>query len=418
MSNAVPALGERQPLAEGELLLPRPPGAIRRFLARHPWFTDGAVVAIYLVPTLLSTLVRAPLSVPEELRWTVWLDAVAVVVSAAALLFRRYRPVPVLVITTAATLAMAPLEGGNETALPFVLYALAVYASVGTAWIGFAVTVAVCTAAAGVGLLLATMDLGAASTSAIGLSVIALIATLIGVNVGNRKRYVQALVDRANQLVRERDQQAQLAAASERSRIAREMHDIVSHSLTVMVTLAEGSAAAASGSAPGASAAMRQVADTGRQALGDMRRMLGVLHSGDDAQGTDLRPQPGIADLDDLVSQSRAAGLPVGMTTTGDPPDDAAEQLAIYRVVQESLTNALRHAGSPTVVTVELEHGPRSTVVRVADDGSGVDDGSDAGHGLLGMRQRVALYGGTVEAGPGAHGGWVVTATIPRGAST
>jgi signal transduction histidine kinase len=324
----------------------------------------------------------------------------------------------VLIVTALATVAMGPTEGGNETALPFALYAVAVYASARQAWVGFAGTAVVSTVAAALGLLVGGMDLGTAVATAIGLTAIMLIATLIGVNVGNRKRYVQALVDRARQLVRERDQQARLAAASERSRIAREMHDIVSHSLTVMVTLAEGSAAAAATSSASASTAMRQVAETGRQALSDMRRMLGVLHADDESRDSGLQPQPGVGDLDELVAHSRAAGLPVTLTSAGEPPSDPAEQLTIYRIVQESLTNSLRHAGSPSIVSVDVEHTAEATHVRVADDGSGPAEVQEPGHGLLGMRERVALYGGFLEAGPGEGGGWVVDATIPRGASS
>jgi signal transduction histidine kinase len=161
---------------------------------------------------------------------------------------------------------------------------------------------------------------------------------------------------------------------------------------------------------------MRRVADTGRSALSDMRRMLGVLHADDESREPGLQPQPGVAELGELIAQSRAAGLPVTLTTTGIPPTAPAEQLTVFRVVQESLTNALRHAGAPRSVLVTVVHRPEATTVSVADDGSGSTEPHEPGHGLVGMRERVALYGGTVDAGPRPGGGWLVSATIPRGA--
>lgn len=413
MPTAAPSLGGRIVPAEGAVPLPPPPGAIRQFLARHPWFTDWWVVGIYLVPTLLSVVTSVGW---YGLELGSLLDGVAVLGTAAALLFRRYRPVTVFVITCIATIAMAPDDGALESAMPFAVYALAVYRSSRAAWIGLGIGLLVGVTAASIGILgPATGSFTEWPGTTIWHAVTLLIATLIGLNVGNGKRYVAALVDRANQLERERDQQAQLAAASERSRIAREMHDIVAHGITVMVRLAEGSAASAVSEPERASAAMEQVADTGRQALRDMRRMLGVLRGDDQHHDPQLQPQPGSAELDELIASARTAGLPVTMTVSGGPPTDPAEQLIVYRIVQESLTNVLRHATTARSVAVSVEHGAQATVVRVVDDGADRVEPHEPGHGLLGMRERAALYGGSVEAGPGTDGGWTVTATVPRG---
>lgn len=415
------SLGERAPLAEGDLQLPRPPGVIRRFWARHPWLTDSLVAAVYLLISAIAITVLITPAGQEPARIPVGLVILRVVVTlatTAAFVFRRRKPVTVLIIACVGTVVAVPFEGALDTlAIPIALYAIAVYRSSRDAWLGFAGSLVASTLAAYLSVTPDRQDVvpfGAAAAAASSqFAAVMLIATLIGTNIGNRKRYVAALVERANQLARERDQQAQLAAAAERSRIAREMHDIVSHSLTVMVTLADGSAAAASTSPARATEAMLQVAETGRHALTDMRRMLGVLHAGDTGATGELSPQPGTAQLGDLVGTFRSAGLPVRFSTTGRPPDDLTEQLTTYRIVQEALTNVLRHAGAVTAVTVELQYDAQRTVVCVTDDGRGTAV-PGSGRGLVGMRERVTLHGGTLESGPHSPRGWRVLATLPR----
>ncbi|MRG58623.1 two-component sensor histidine kinase [Agromyces sp. CFH 90414] len=375
-----------------------------------------------------------------------------VVAGAAILLFRRRRPWLLLIVAASVCLLVYPFGTTDVLPLLLALYALAVYRSTRSAWIGFGISVAVATLSSYLAVWVGGDDtvvpFGApALASASQFTVFLLIATLIGVTVGNRRRYLNALIARAHDLARERDQQAQLATALERSRIAREMHDIVSHSLTVMVTLADGSAATADRDPGRAAEAMRQVAETGRAALADMRRMLGVLArpeaptpevagapagpDGPDApvasqEPGDLAPQPGTADLPDLVERYRAAGLPVRLETAGAPITDANLQLTVYRIVQEGLTNALRYAPSAHLVEVAVEHAAGMVRVDVVDDGTtaastGAATGSatrsasgfiGGGNGLVGMRERVALYGGTVEAGPRAAGGWRVHAEL------
>lgn len=428
--NASPSLGERTALAEGELGLPRSPGAIRRFWARHPWLTDSLVAGSYLIIGIAPALAIAftpaidPELIGSRTGQRVALNLLATAVMAAALLFRRRRPWTVLAVTWVGTLAGLPLAGAIDTlSIPLALYALAVYRSSRDAWYGFAASAVVGTAAVQLATSVTRGDVipfgapPAASSSQ--LVVFLLIATLIGVNVGNRKRYVAALVDRARQLARERDQQAKLATATERSRIAREMHDIVSHSLSVMVALADGSSAAVASSPDRASAAMRQVAETGRHSLTDMRRMLGLLDGNGTAPVTadSLEPQPGIAELANLIETFRTASLPVRYISRGRPPQDQGVQLTIYRIVQESLTNALRYAGGASEVTVDVFYESSTVTVTVTDDGSeAIGARGGAGHGLLGMSERVALYGGTLESGPRSGGGWVVRAVLRQGA--
>ena len=274
-----------------------------------------------------------------------------------------------------------------------------------------------------VGVLLATVRWGGPHSGPllfVLLSGMVTAAGVIGTNMRTRRAYLASLEDRAARLEIERDQQAQLAVAAERGRIAREMHDIVAHNLSVMIALADGAAFTTRDDPARAAAAMEQVSATGRQALSEMRRLLGVLREGDRADApAQWQPQPGIGDLHDLLAQVRLTGLRGELRTEGSaatlPP---GLQLTIYRLVQESLTNTLKHAVDPRSASVTLRVGPGGVEVEVVDDGPAVDgpDVSAApalqqpGHGITGMRERAAVYGGTVDAGPGSDRGWRVRA--------
>ena len=415
------SLDRRDVPVEGDLRLPKPPGVIRQFWYRHPKLTDALVASAYLLPALAFGLLTAGSQQRVADGSLVPFGIAAVLLGGLALLFRRSRPWTVLVVAWVVTLLAAPSFGVVDIGLvPFALYALAVYGSVRAAWIGFGASVVVGAA----GSQLADMAVTVEETdttvgNSVSLAVVVLVVVLVGINIGNRRRYVVALLDRAAQLARERDQQARLAAAAERSRIAREMHDIVSHGLTVMVTLADGSAATAAAQPERAADAMRQVAETGRQALGDMRRMLGLLDDGTPGQSEarDLEPQPGVAEIGGLIEGFRTAGLAIRLSTEGDPPDDPAEQLTIYRLVQESLTNVLRHSSGATAVTVDVVYQSDAVTIEVTNDGlHSPEPGDSGGHGIVGMRERVALYGGTIESGPRPGGGWTVVATLAHDA--
>ena len=222
--------------------------------------------------------------------------------------------------------------------------------------------------------------------------------------------------ERARRLAVERDQQAAIAAAAERTRIARELHDIVSHSLSVVITLADA-AAVVSRSDPGREA-MAEVSEAGRQALSDMRAMLGVLRTDEPPAG--LAPQPGVPELGGLIERVRATGLAVDLDIEGTPfPLSATAGLTVYRIVQEALTNTIRHAAARQA-RVAIRYDAPCVHLRVADDGAAVAPGGHSaarpeGHGIDGMRERAALHDGTVFAGPGPGGGWLVSATLrPR----
>ncbi|MEV4134863.1 sensor histidine kinase [Dactylosporangium sp. NPDC049742] len=233
--------------------------------------------------------------------------------------------------------------------------------------------------------------------------------------VRTRLLYVASLEERAATLERERDHLARLAAADERAAIARELHDVVAHSLSVMIVQADGAGYTLDPSASRARHALDTIAATGRDALEDMRRVVSVLRGATPGAGDVSRRRVGLAELDRLVER---AGLRVDLETVGTPAGlSVAEELTAYRIVQESLTNTLRHAGPDAKVTLRLEYAPEHIVIEATDNGGGrlpATTKSSGGHGLIGMRERVALHGGTVSAGPRFDGGWTVTATIPR----
>jgi len=421
MSDASFSPGYPASVVGGELRLPKPPGVIRQFWARHPWLADSLIAALYFVPTFAGTIASAFVGAETPL-WIGIAQLLGIAVAGAAiLLLRRRRPWLLVIVAWIVCLIVYPF--GSTDVLPMLLglYALAVYGSTRSAWIGFGGSVVVATASSYIAVWAhaggTVAPFGAdAPASATQFTVLLLIATLIGVTVGNRRRYLNALIARAHDLARERDQQARLATAVERSRIAREMHDIVSHSLTVMVTLADGSSATAERDPKRAAEAMRLVAETGRSALADMRRMLGVLaEPADGAANTEeLAPQPGASDIPTLVDRFRSAGLPVQLTTVGAPIADPNLQLTVYRIVQEGLTNALRYAATAHAVHVTIAQADGIVHVDVVDDAptTSSPDVASGGHGLVGMRERVALYGGTLEAGPRATRGWRVHAEL------
>jgi signal transduction histidine kinase len=238
----------------------------------------------------------------------------------------------------------------------------------------------------------------------------------LGLYADTRRAYLAELHDRADRLERERDQQGALAAAAERARIAREMHDVVAHHLTVMVTLSEAAAAASSSSPERAAEVMRSVSATGRRALADTRRLLGVLRQrpGQD-DGAALAPVPDLSQLDALIEEVRSAGLETTLEIQGQAPDvPAGVQLTVYRLVQEALTNTLKHGGPGARATVRLRYLPGELRVDIDDDGAGATApvAASVGGGLIGMQERVHAYGGDVQAGPRQPGGWKVSARL------
>jgi len=239
------------------------------------------------------------------------------------------------------------------------------------------------------------------------------LAWVAGDSMRYRRAYYVRLEDRAQRLERERDAQAQIAAAAERARIARELHDVVAHNVSVMVVQADGATYALDQDPEAARKALLAISQTGRTALTEMRRMLGVLRSADDA-GT-YAPQPGIEQLGDLLEQVRSTGLPVSLKVEGVPREmPTGLALAVYRIVQESLTNTRKHGGSQVRASVALIYTDDCLVLRIVDNGRGAEaPGDGMGHGLVGMRERVSVFGGTLVTGPHVSGGYAVEAILP-----
>jgi signal transduction histidine kinase len=241
----------------------------------------------------------------------------------------------------------------------------------------------------------------------VGLTALGVASAVLGVSIRQRRALLATLEERAARLEFERDQEGRLGAAAERARIAREMHDIVSHNLTVMIGLADGATYALQSSPDAAGSAMQRVSATGRQALGEMRRLLGVLR--DDPTDEPFAPQPGLDRLDDLLARVEAAGVPVSIEIEGDPHElSGGVQLAVFRVAQEALTNTLKHARRPATARLALRIAGGRVELVVTNTGSETARAGFGGRGLRGMRERAAAYGGTLEAGPLPEGGWRV----------
>ncbi|MFC9930052.1 sensor histidine kinase [Streptomyces sp. NPDC127190] len=243
-------------------------------------------------------------------------------------------------------------------------------------------------------------------------------ALALGLVIRIRRAQLAGLRDRAARLEIERDQRGRLAVAAERARVAREMHDIVGHNLSVIITLADAGAYAAGVAPERGKEALHLIGDTGRQALGELRRVLGVLREADGPPTEpELSPQPGLTDIDALCEGVRAAGLEVVYRTAGDIDAlDSGVQLTVYRIVQEALTNTLKYAGTGARANVAIVLEDTRLTVTVQDTGPPVPAGrprtaNEEGHGLVGMRERAALYGGHVSANP-AGAGWTVRADL------
>ncbi|MFD5249577.1 sensor histidine kinase [Amycolatopsis sp. NPDC058340] len=242
----------------------------------------------------------------------------------------------------------------------------------------------------------------------IGLSLA--VAWLAGLNTRQRRIRLSVLEQRAADLERERDTQAALAVAAERGRISRELHDVVAHALSVVVLQAQGAQAELERRPERTREALDAIVDTGRTALGEIRRLLGALGQ----EEPDWEPRPGAERLPRLAADVRSAGTPVEFRVEGEPrPLPSTVDLAAYRIVQEALTNVLKHAGPAASVTIVMRYEPETLEIEVTDDGSAAEEPSGSGHGLEGMRERVNVLGGTFDAGPRPERGFAVRATLP-----
>ncbi len=338
------------------------------------------------------------------------------VLLAATLLWRRRFPLAALLvaapIATAISAAGVPQQTsvGPIVALAFLFYSVAAYEPLRRALLGLAVSLASIWAARGLASLHG-QPWDWTDVPWIGLLVTA--PWLVGRAMRGRVDQAEQLTRRAERLERER-----LAAVNEeRGRIARELHDVIAHSVSVMVVQAGGAEELFRSEPERALASVRAVQETGRAALVELARLLGMLRR--DGEEIGLAPQPGLADLSTLVAQVSAAGLPVELRMEGKPrPLQLGVDLSGYRIVQEALTNVRKHAGEGARASVLVRYDQDALTVEVTDDGTGSRNGVGGGHGLVGMRERVALFGGQLESGPQADGGFRVRARLPLREST
>jgi len=398
-------------------------GPVRRYFVRHPVVMDFVVALWFAVPSVVTALVVATAG-GDPATGALFLAIAAT--GGLVLMRRRHEPVltvAALVVLGVVSMVLTRESNGVEFAIALGMYAVATARGPAVTWLVELGAVAVTTATAVLFLRRAANDpdvdpAGLVVATSVFLVVASLIAIAIGVSVRGRRQHIDALIQRANALAHDREQREALAVADERTRIARELHDVVAHSLTVMVALADGARAASPADPEGVARALDALTETGRSALADMRRVLGVLREpGDEAP---LEPEPDVG-LDELVERFRTAGLPVRLVRAGFLDElPVPVRRSLWRIVQESLTNVLRHAPASPLVLVELarttDAAGDGVEVRVTNQAEPLareaGSASGTGRGIIGMRERAAALGGAVEAGPHERG-WQVHATLP-----
>ncbi|MGH2819152.1 MAG: histidine kinase [Actinomycetota bacterium] len=375
-----------------------------------PVVADGALaLVIFVIALTLEVPTRAGIEFRDH--DALWVVLIALMTLPVAL--RRISPEWTIVVTGLSTTAYYPLGYPDSIAslgVLVALYSLAAHSKRRVSLQGLAISF-VCIAVSIIGSPEPlTAQLLISNYIVFGT------AWVIGDNVRHRRAYTAELEAHAARLESEREENARRAVDDERQRIAREMHDVVAHNVSVMVVQAGAARRVLDANPEQAREALTSIETTGRQALAQMRRLLGVLREDDEA-ARHLAPQPTMAALETLLEQAREAGLPVELEVQGRsyPLPDGID-LSAYRIVQEALTNSLKHAG-PTRALVRLIYSPGAFELSIVDDGHGaatqMGDGEPLGHGLVGMRERVALFGGELHAGPRRGGGFEVRARLP-----
>ncbi|OLF04565.1 two-component sensor histidine kinase [Actinophytocola xinjiangensis] len=378
----------------------------------HPFFGDSVVAGLIVLVDLLLNMTRE--FTDEAGQTHPWYVTVPLILLAVApLVFRRRYPVAVAYAVLAASIPHALLELGLASAFTtcISLYTLVAYVGRRQALL-YVVANAVVT---GIQTPLQVDDRANVVAMLIVVALMLALCWVLGEFVGARRAYHEEVERRLSLLEVERDHQARMAVNAERARIARELHDVVAHAVSVMVVQADGAAYAVHTKPELAERAVKTISDTGREALTELRRLLGLLRD-EDAAG-ELTPQPGAQSLAELAERVREVGLPVRLEIVGGVDDlPAGIGLGIYRIVQEALTNSLKHAGQGTHARVRVVRTADHVELDVSDDGRHAIRtllGVAGGNGLIGMRERALVFGGTLEAGPGPGGGWQVRARLP-----
>ncbi|MFI9772009.1 sensor histidine kinase [Streptomyces sp. NPDC052415] len=389
------------------------------FLRRHPTWVDGFWAVFLFGITVVSGVVQQEV---ERVDFPIAAVPIALLLSLVIAL-RRRMPEKMLVLAIALGVAQLVLDVETMPANFAMLVITYTVAANGTRWAS--------RTALGVGLCaapLAQLRWPENESSALGTVAIMIftsvpfaLAWVLGDSIRTRRAYFAQLEERASRLEKEREAQAKVAVAAERARIARELHDVVAHNVSVMVVQADGAAYVLDAAPDQAKKALETISSTGRQALAEMRRLLGVLRTGEHQEGGEYVPQPDVEQIDELVQQCRTSGLPVDFKVEGTPrPLPSGVELTAYRIVQEALTNTRKHGGPNAGASVRLVYFDDGLGLLVEDDGKGAphelyeEGGADGqGHGLIGMRERVGMVGGTLDAGPRPGGGFRISALLP-----
>lgn len=389
------------------------------FLRRHPTWVDGFWAVVLFGMSLVGG------SVDPDYESTVNEAAVVTITSMLCLVvaLRRRFPEKTLVLAAVAGVLQLAFDVPRIPADFAMLVIIYTVAADGARWASrVALVGALCAAS------LAQMRWYEERTSILGNAALAVVLTVpfvlawvMGDSLRTRRAYFAQLEERAARLEKEREAQSKVAVAAERARIARELHDVVAHNVSVMVVQADGAAYVLDAAPDQAKKALETISSTGRQALAEMRRLLGVLRTGEHKEIGEYVPQPDVEQIDGLVEQCRTAGLPVDFKIEGTPrPLPSGVELTAYRIVQEALTNTRKHGGPNTGASVRLVYFDDGLGLLVEDDGKGAphelygEGGADGqGHGLIGMRERVGMVGGTLDAGPRPGGGFRISALLP-----
>lgn len=388
------------------------------WLRERPRTADALLAIAVTVTSLVAHLTTRSDVGFSDLTEPTWWSPAVVAASTLPLLWRRRWPVLTLVLVTVPECVLQANEmvGAGFLNVLIAAYSLGAYVAGRRLLVVGLVTFSCLVGFVGVGMAIDGVELGALVSTA----VLYAGSIVLGDNMRRRRERAADLVERAERAERERELLAHQQVQHERTRIAREMHDVVAHSLSVMIIQAGAARRHVRANPDTAIEALESIEATGREAMTEMRQILGVLRDGGDG-GETVRgraPQPSLATLDELVQQS--PDLRVSLHTSGDlsavPP---AIELSAYRVVQEALTNVRRHAGRVDRVDVTVELVADALHVTIDDDGRGASASSDdPGFGLVGMRERVAMFGGRLDAGPRTGGGWRVRATFPGASET
>jgi signal transduction histidine kinase len=386
------------------------PLRLRRPSARLGRFDPALVDALVGLVLALGIELQVSLSPLVDHRVAAGLGGI---VLCAMVAVRRRWPLGAVIVALVAVVAQEVVGGrltqhsvGALPAVILVFYGAGAFLEERRAWLALSV---------GVGGLAASVLLvtGTLSDLVFGVIFLELLPWAVGRIVRERGVRERAYRERAERLDAEREQHALAAVWGERARIARELHDVITHTVSVMVIQAGGARIVMDSDPERAVASLLSVERAGREALAEMRRLVAML--GEEEDRRHLEPQPGIENLEELIARSCAAGVAASLRVEGQAVAMSnALELCAYRIVQEALTNALKHAG-PARVEVLLRWTPGSLVVEVSDDGRGAlsANGNSNAHGIVGMRERAAIHGGTVDAGPRPHGGFTVRARLP-----